>query len=163
MPLGMFGVTEPCSKILTFFEYLEFLDFRIARFYMFFHSGFLLWRFWQFLGYSGTMFQDFTPPLPGCTGFAFGHQILMFFSTSLFRPSEAPFCAKRAPKGPQIKLKRPLNPLNSQPLDPSKHMVFIDRITLWPVSGELWEHFFLKAIFRTPLFQFFWDFGVPGC
>ena len=30
VPLGMFGVTEPCSKILRFFEYLEFLDFRIV-------------------------------------------------------------------------------------------------------------------------------------
>jgi hypothetical protein len=86
----------------------------------------------------------------------------MFFSASLFRPSEAPLCAKRPPKGPQIELKQALNPLNSQPLDPSKHMVFTDRITLWPVSGELWKQTFWKLRFEHYFFQFFRDFGALG-
>ena len=86
----------------------------------------------------------------------------MSFSTFLFGPSEAPLCAKTPPKWLQIELKQALNPLNSQPLDPSKHMVFTDRITLWPVSGELWEQTFWKLRFEHYFFQFFRDFGALG-
>ena len=72
----------------------------------------------------------------------------MFVSTSIFRLSKPRLCAKGTPKGPPKGAQ-----ITSQPLDLSTRMVFIERITLLPGSGELWEQTFLKVTFRTLFFQ----------
>ena len=69
---------------------------------------------------------------------------------------------KELPRDLQIELKQALNPVKSQPLDPSKHMVFIHRITLWHVSGELWKQSFWKLRFEHYFFSFFETFEFLG-
>ena len=98
---------------------------------------------------------------PASLGWPLGLGIHPQICTTFNSHSRHHFLQKGCPKASQREPKWGQKPPEGRPLDPSRHMVFILRITHWDVSGALRKRCFSTLLSERYFLQLFCD--LCGC